>query len=164
LRVRPTALASNVFKITTQEAAGDFSQTKSAVKDPLSGGKVFPGNIIPANRLDPVAVNALKRIVPGADLGGGEIVLTYSTPQNNGNLLGKIDYNAGAHTLDVRVNRNDSDDLSASGDVPSYSIIKDVAHVTSVAGGDTWVIRPNLLSQLRIGVNRFGGGKDPVNR
>ncbi len=164
LRVRPTALASNVFKITSRESTGDFSQTKGTVKDPLNGNKAFPGNIIPANRLDPVAVNALKRIIPGTDLGGGQVVLTYATPQNNTHMLGKIDYNAGRHTIDVRYNRNDSDDLSTSGDVPSYSIIKDIAGVNSIAAGDTWVIGPNLISQLRVGWNRFGGSKEPVNR
>jgi hypothetical protein len=163
LRVRPTALASNVTKITSREATGDFSQTKGTVKDPLTG-KAFANNIIPANRLDPVAVNALKRIIPGTDIGGGLVVLTYATAQNNGNYLGKVDYNAGRHTIDARFSHNDSDDLATSGDVPSYSIIKDIAHVNSFAGGDTWVISPNLISQLRVGVNRFGGGKEPVNR
>jgi outer membrane receptor protein involved in Fe transport len=164
LRVRPTSLSSNVTKITGAEAGGDFSKTKGTVKDPRNGNKAFSGNIIPPSRLDPVAINTLKRIIPGTDIGNGLTVLTYAAVQNNGNYMGKLDYNLGRHTLDLRYNRNDSDDLNTSGDVPSYSIIKDIAHVNSIAAGDTWIISPNLISQLRIGYNQFGGSKDPVDR
>lgn len=47
---------------------GDFSQARFPIYDPLtglpdgSGRRQFPGNIIPANRLSPVALNVLKNI------------------------------------------------------------------------------------------------------
>jgi hypothetical protein len=46
---------------------GDFSQSRFPIYDPLtgangSGRQQFPGNIIPENRLSPVALNVLKHI------------------------------------------------------------------------------------------------------
>ena len=43
--------------------AGDFSGTTIAVKDPLTG-LPFPGNVIPANRLDPSAQNIVNFFYP----------------------------------------------------------------------------------------------------
>ena len=37
---------------------GDFSELSAAIRDPLTGAP-FPGNIIPASRLDPISVNML---------------------------------------------------------------------------------------------------------
>src|SRR5207248_11330829 len=42
---------------------GDFSAVSSAITDPLNGNP-FPGNIIPANRLDPVSVNLINTYEP----------------------------------------------------------------------------------------------------
>ena len=36
--------------------AGNFSQTPTVVKDPLNGGVPFGGNIVPTNRLSPIAL------------------------------------------------------------------------------------------------------------
>ena len=52
---------------TDLERAGDFSQSGAIIYDPLNTvngvPQPFPGNRIPANRMDPVAVNLLKYMV-----------------------------------------------------------------------------------------------------
>ena len=52
---------------TAAERQGDFSQAYNAngsaviaVKDPLNGGKQFPGNIVPASRINPIGQAALN--------------------------------------------------------------------------------------------------------
>ena len=67
-----TSRASVLTLPTERERAGDFSQSGFTIYDPLTtrldpatGQYVrdpFPGNVIPANRLNPVAVNALKYV------------------------------------------------------------------------------------------------------
>jgi hypothetical protein len=63
---------------TERERAGDFSQSGLTIYDPLTTTfnpatgqyerQPFPGNVIPANRLSPVALNILKYVpLPGAD-------------------------------------------------------------------------------------------------
>ncbi|HZT34057.1 MAG TPA: TonB-dependent receptor [Bryobacteraceae bacterium] len=48
---------------TAAQRAGNFSASAAPVIDPLSGAP-FPGNIIPANRLNPVALNLINQYMP----------------------------------------------------------------------------------------------------
>jgi hypothetical protein len=61
-----TSPAQSTFTATTIDAnqrAGNFSGQTAAVKDPTTG-QPFPGNIIPANRLDPNATALISRFYP----------------------------------------------------------------------------------------------------
>jgi len=49
--------------------AGDFSEINRTIYDPLTH-LPFPGNVVPANRLDPVAAAMLGQIIPEANTGG----------------------------------------------------------------------------------------------
>src|SRR5205823_6161558 len=53
---------------TAAERAGDFSQSSSAIVDPLSG-TAFSGNIVPANRISPQA-KALLDLYPLPNFNG----------------------------------------------------------------------------------------------
>ena len=50
-------------------AAGDFSELNRVIYDPLTG-QPFPGNIIPADRIDPVARNILTQLYPEPNTAG----------------------------------------------------------------------------------------------
>ena len=58
---------------TTRQRAGDFSEFPTVITDPVTG-LAFPGNVIPSNRIDPVARSMAERFpAPNADaaiLGG----------------------------------------------------------------------------------------------
>lgn len=43
---------------------GDYSAQSTAITDPLNGGAPFPGNVIPANRIDPIASKFLATYEP----------------------------------------------------------------------------------------------------
>jgi hypothetical protein len=45
---------------TSAERTGDFAQETKAIVNPLSPGMVFPGNIIPSNLIDPVALKLIN--------------------------------------------------------------------------------------------------------
>jgi hypothetical protein len=47
---------------------GDFSQLSAAIKDPLTG-QAFPGNIIPANRLNPLSLKVQNSYIPQPNQG-----------------------------------------------------------------------------------------------
>src|SRR5712692_9970054 len=49
--------------------AGDFSEVNRVIYDPITQ-LPFPGNVIPANRIDPAARNILNQIIPEANTGG----------------------------------------------------------------------------------------------
>src|SRR5881628_1935123 len=48
---------------------GDFSAFSGADNDPLSGN-AFPGNIIPASRVNPVTANLINNYTPLPNVGG----------------------------------------------------------------------------------------------
>ena len=66
---------------TATMRAGDFSEINRAIFDPLTG-QPFPGNIIPSNRIDPVARNILTQLYPEPNTAGtrpanGQIINNY---------------------------------------------------------------------------------------
>ena len=50
--------------------AGDFSEINRQIYDPLNPGAPLAGNIIPSNRLDPIARNILQQLYPEANATG----------------------------------------------------------------------------------------------
>ncbi len=55
--------AGSSVTLTQAQRQGDFSATSTPIIDPSSGSP-FPGNIIPANRLNPVSVNLTNTYLP----------------------------------------------------------------------------------------------------
>ena len=49
---------------TAKMRAGDLSEINRPIFDPLNPGNAFAGNIIPSNRIDPVARNILTQLYP----------------------------------------------------------------------------------------------------
>lgn len=155
LRIRPASLATAAFSLTTAERAGDFSASRSAVRDPASG-LPFGNNQIPANRVDPVAGTVLSRnLMPLPNRPDGQYVTTFPTPQNNDTFLLRADRNLGKHTIDGHYNHNLASQNSFAGQVPTYLPLSNQAKSQNATLGDTFVIRPNLISEARFSYNRF---------
>ncbi len=154
LRIRPASLSTAAFPLTVAERDGDFSATKAAVRDPLTG-QGFPNNQIPSSRIDPVARNVLSRnLMPLPNRPDGQWVTTYPTPQNNNSFLVRVDYNLGKHTLDGHYNINLAKDRGFEGHVPAYFPLSNSSKSQSITAGDTLVLKPNLLNQARLSFNR----------
>ncbi len=92
------------------QKTGDFSQTFSGnnqlIDDPLhsapaADGKTtirnqFPGNVIPANRIDPVAAQIVKFYPePNWTAGANNYVVTPPKENDNWQYLGRLDQNFG---------------------------------------------------------------------
>jgi len=154
LRIRPAALGTSAFPLTTAERAGDFSGSPKPVMDPLTNAP-FPNNQIPASRIDPVAAKlSSPNLMPLPNAPGGSLVTTFPEPQNNDQGLLRLDYNAGAHTIEGRYNQNFAGQIATAGNVPSYLPLNETMRVQSAIVGDTWVIKPQLLNQARVSFNR----------
>ena len=92
LRVRPATLVTSPFPLTEAERQGVFT---TPVRDPLTN-QPFPGNRIPPERFDPVANEILKRnLMPLPNSPDGQYITTFASPQDNNNILARLDYNAG---------------------------------------------------------------------
>jgi outer membrane receptor protein involved in Fe transport len=155
LRVRPAALASAAFPLTAAERSGDFSASKTPVRDPLTG-QPFPNNQIPAARFDAIASKILSTgLMPLPNQPDGQLVTTYPSPQNNDSFVTRVDYNLGRNTIDGHYNYNLATQSSYVGDVPTYLPVSNRAKSQHATIGDTFSIRPNLLNQVRLSYNRF---------
>ena len=88
--------------------SGDFSTAATTIYDPATGNadgtgrQPFPGNVIPANRLSPVALNILAKLpqpnVPGAAFGQVNYELPSSNREKTTNAFNvKLNYNPGVN-------------------------------------------------------------------
>jgi outer membrane receptor protein involved in Fe transport len=164
LRIRPAALGASAFPLTQAERAGDFSASRSAVRDPLTN-QPLPNNQIPAARIDPVARNLISRnLMPLPNQPDGQLVTTTSTPQGNDQLLARLDYSVGRHTIEGRYNNNYATLDSFVGQVPEYQPVAQPARTQLVSIGDTFIVRPNLLNQIRLSYSRFANSLLNLNQ
>jgi outer membrane receptor protein involved in Fe transport len=166
LRVRPAALGTSAFPLTSTERAGDFSSTTGTLNDPLTGAP-FPGRQIPVSRFDPVAKALIApNYMPLPNGAAGLLITVFPQPQNNDQGVVRADYNLGRHTIDGRYNYNLAQQISTAGNVPTYLPLDNRATVQSVTLGDTFIIRPQLLNQLRLSYNRVNASirnLNPIN-
>ncbi|MEK7404668.1 MAG: carboxypeptidase regulatory-like domain-containing protein [Acidobacteriota bacterium] len=155
LRVRPASLSTAAFPPTAAERAGDFSASRTAVRDPLTG-QPFPGNRIPTERFDAVARNILSRdLVPPPNQPDGQLVTTSPRPQDDGTFLIRVDYNLGRHTIDARYNYNLASEGDYNGNIPAWMPVTRRAKSQNITAGDTFSLTPSLLNQVRASFNRI---------
>jgi hypothetical protein len=159
LKVRTAALSSSAKPLTSAESSGEFT---SKITDPLTG-QPFPlsgkNYIIPASRFDPVALK-LNALIQPANSASGQLIATYSSPQDDDQGLLRGDYYWGKHAVDARYYQVASRDQKSSGNVPSYERIADNTAYHTASLGDTLPITPSLLNVARLSYNRFGGTVD----
>jgi hypothetical protein len=162
LRVRQAA--ANLTTIAVPDALerqGNFSEeiATTVIYDPTSpvvGGArtPFPGNIIPASRINPSA-SAAMNILPLPNLPGGLYInSTDVLTQNNNNYSGRLDYQLSDNLkLFTRI--------SAAGEDASIPVVLpdranlDNAAPRNVAAGLTQVVSPNKVNDIRLGFSRL---------
>ncbi|MEK7404261.1 MAG: carboxypeptidase regulatory-like domain-containing protein [Acidobacteriota bacterium] len=76
----PLGAPTTIFVPTGQQLTGDFSGQTRVIRDP-NNNQAFPGNRIPASRLDPLALNFLREYVPQAQDSLG--TYRYQRPADN---------------------------------------------------------------------------------
>jgi len=164
LRVRPAALSTSAFPPTAAERAGDFSSSRTPVRDP-STGQPFPGNRVPAERFDPVVRNIFAReLLPLPNRPDGQLVTTSAQPQNNNTFLARVDYNLRRHTIDARYHYNLASEAAYNGNIPTWMPVTRRAKSQNITLGDTVGLKPNLLNQARLSFNRVFGATESLVR
>jgi Carboxypeptidase regulatory-like domain/TonB-dependent Receptor Plug Domain len=149
LRIRGVGL-STTFPPTAAQRQGIFS---SSIKDPLSG-QPFPGNTIPASRLDPVSQNLLKYIPLPPSSGGGQLVTTGSRPIDVNQWTSKWDYiirTADTLQVSMLVDKTTTVNPFATGPYPSFGIDTEVQFIPLVSVGETHTFAPNVINEARFG-------------
>jgi hypothetical protein len=154
IRVRQQSLFTS-FPATEAERAGNFSASTRAVIDPLTN-QPFPGNRIPADRLDLVAQNSSKLYMPLPNQADGRLLVTRNIPTTGNQLTLKGDHIFNANDrLSMRYywnkdrtgNQGGGDSEVLGGDQYSSTITGNVTH--------THIFSPRLLNEVRLSYLRL---------
>ncbi len=103
-RLRSDPGLTRQFLPTAAMRRGDFSSVTRAITDPQTR-QPFPGNQIPANRLNPVTLNFLKYL-PDPGTPTGERFVGIPVKNNLNEFMARGDYYLGSHRLVGRYFRN----------------------------------------------------------
>lgn len=105
--------------LTEAQRHGDFSALATPLRDPRGG--IFPGNVIPAGRLHPAAVQFLDAFVPLPNRAGGLLTFASQETLADDQIIGKIDHQvSGANRLSGRFLYNFNDRGEATGNLPGF--------------------------------------------
>ncbi len=134
---------------------GDLSRFTAPVLDPFSGPPgsrtAFPGNIIPSQRISRFA-RVLNPTIPAPNVAGANNFLTtrsFSDDWNN--VTFRSDQTLSAkHTLFERYIWYDASQLLPA----AFTSTSYPQSAQNLSVGDTYIIRPNLINDLRLGYNR----------
>ena len=148
-----SGITNNVVVLSEAQRRGDFSALSTPIRDPLTGA-VFPGNIIPSNRLDPAALQLLNDFVPLPNSPGNRYIVSPTVNDVRDQFGMRFDYQlSGNQSLLGRYMRSDTDRTTprviAAVDQKSLATLQDfmVSH--------NYVISSNVINQARFSINRI---------
>ena len=130
--------------------------------------QMFPGNIIPANRIDPTAVRVIQQFMPLSNNGRGGYTFNSPVANNQDNLnedqyLGRIDRNFGGHDLVFGryfYNQDTSTGLGG-GNAPNRPHLKYFRN-QNAAGNWTHTFNPNVINTAVFGFTRVAHHRGPT--
>lgn len=155
----PQWLQGNFSDLTTSSGAPQVIYDPATTRPDGNGGFIrdpFPGNIIPADRIDPVALAASKYIpqpnAPGIRPGFNSTGTT-STTQNVNYLVARIDHNLSQKDkIYGRYMQSKENGVFTS--IAPLSGSNDINNGYNFMLGETHTFSTNILNELRLGYNR----------
>lgn len=132
---------------------GDLSAVTTPVRDPLTGDP-FPGNIIPANRINP-ATNYYLQFIPEANtpLGTFSYAAPFRDTQNQGNVRYDHIFST-SDSLSARYTVNHLERFSP-GAYPTVGGFTQRQRTQNLAITETHVFSPTMINELRLGYTRM---------
>jgi len=141
---------------------GDFSDLLGSVqlRDPL--GTTFPGNIIPANRLNSVASRIQDRFYPDPNFGNTAVFAAQNwrgqmrpSARNPYNRSIRIDHKiSDSNTIYGRANFQHSHGDGWLGNLPTGAQNKQIRRMRQIAVVDTHVFNSRVVNEARFGIPR----------
>jgi hypothetical protein len=155
---------TGVATATVPEAdfrTGNFARLSTPILDPRTG-QPFPGNVIPAARINPVSAKLLSKYigVPNEGLATRRYSIDATETSNQVDL--RLDHNfSPGHTAFARVSGKNLDSVSPTTQEASGPRL-DSKPSRNLAFSDNWALSPSLLNELRFGYStadlRFSTG------
>src|SRR5260370_24357966 len=143
--------------MTSSFVAGNFSAvpdssiTGGAIKDPLNNNTPFPGKIVPATRISPIALK-LQQYYPAPNLPG--LASNYSVPVpttiTTNQTVDRIDQNIG-DKIRLYARAHYQDEAAFGGSAIPINASTTPVTTTNYTVGYTHTLTPNLVNDLRVG-------------
>lgn len=164
LRQEGTYYRNSAVVPTALERTGDFSQSARKPVDPVTR-TAFPGDVIPAGRMDVAALAIQDQFIPRSNLPNNFYEVRRPDPLNTDEATLKLDHNlSNGHSMALSYfhqRGTDTQPLSLTGNIPWVDRdFKWSQHNLNFA--DSWVLSPNAINQFRVSYMRQFGGR--VNR
>jgi hypothetical protein len=157
----PSSTTANATVPTASMRGGDFSGIRGlTLRDP-STNTPFPGNRIPANRINGVSQRIQERFYPLPNFGdpnefttlNHRILFNNSTQFNNADL--RVDQRIGeSNMLYGRFGWIQFNNKSLEGSLPTIGQRSQLRNLRTGVISDTHVFRPTLINELRVGFQR----------
>ena len=160
VRDREANTFSSLNTPTALERTGNFSQSAKKPTDPLTG-QPFPGNIIPATRFDPAAVNFLNALVPLPNVPAtGQYIFNQPQNLNESQILARADHTLNAkQRLSGRIFYDWNSTFFTAG-LPLLHSSSNF-HNYNVALNHTYTLTPTLLNTAQFTFGRILGQRGP---
>src|SRR6266496_4266246 len=157
--VRANALTAGFITVPTAlMRQGNFSEISTAIRNPLTG-QPFPGNIIPASQISPIARKLLD-YYPAANLPGtgSNLQSNAASDDNVDQVLFRVDQNVGNKArLYFRYNWHDSftNNIGSPPAAIPIQVITQPRVNKNTLFAYTHTLRPDLYNDFRIGYHRI---------
>ena len=142
--------------LSTAQRNGDFSGG-ATVRDPVTG-QAFPNNVIPADRISPIAKRILDQYVPLPNSAGNRVVRSPDVRDSRQQFGSRFDFRVNdRHSLFGRYivgHTRNVNPLGGSNFSPAGNTA--IATLQDVMGSDTWLLRSNMINVARASFNRIG--------
>ena len=151
--IRSAAFINSGITPTAAQRRGDFSNfpTSARPNDPTTN-QPFPGGIIPASLLDPVAQNILK-LVPVPNTADGRVQASDSARTNDDQGLLRVDHQINSnHKIFgslFLVRDAGYDPFNSTTQVPGYGLVNNAYDQRNVVVNEDWIVSPALLNEVR---------------
>jgi hypothetical protein len=152
LRNKRQSLSANNTVMTEQMFAGNFSQTPVVVKDPLNNGTPFAGNIVPTNRLSPIALSLQQYYVKPSNPNAitQNFTTVFPATLTSDGTVDRVDQNIGSKArLFFRYQRQVQ--AIANGSAIPYNAAQIPSTTDNYTLGYTQTLTPSLVNDFRIG-------------
>jgi hypothetical protein len=138
---------------TAAQRAGDLSAFATPIIDPVTR-TAFPGNVIPANRLDQAVQQFLATFVPLPNGPAGLLATASGQEFDQDQIVTKIDHQwTGSNRFTSRMLYNKDRRREAAGDIPGFFADTDYTN-WNVTLSDTHIFSPRVLNVVRFTYNR----------
>ena len=155
-QTRNISTGNTTFVLTPAQRAGNFSSVSRQLVDPLTK-QPFPGNQIPASRIDPVTAKLLP-LIPVSQSPDGFLVFDRPIREHENQFMGRVDYNLTKHRLYSRYfySKLPRDPVSGAEDLVRSTVGREFFS-QSASVSDTYNFSPTLINSLIFSFNYNNG-------